>query len=399
MLSKYHAIFLPAGTVLLLVLHRPLRRWLTRPGPYLAIGAGPAGLQPGDRLEREQRLGLVPVPGRASGGGARAQARLPGRRACWPRRVTSSPGSGSRSCCSWSGDVRTWRPAGEPTTSGSGSAWRSCPSVIFTAVACFRPVLPHWGLIGLVSLFPLLGDAWARQLESRPGPTRRGLAMAAALLAGDPGADGPRASHRLPPARRQPAVGTASTPGPTRPATSTAGTRSPTGSSRSGCSTTPAPSCSRGCGTRAPSSPTPFASSVRSSATTSTTPAASPSGASPRTGWGTTASSLLINDEFVPVPFYRRWFEDVRTAGGLHHRAGRQAVPAGPGLPARPSTGGFPVRLLARAGGRPRGDQVRRPPDGPRPADSPRDPGTTARLPRALIAPGLAHSPAFPCSV
>ena len=31
------------------------------------------------------------------------------------------------------------------------------PLGVFTAVACFRPVLPHWGLIGLVSLFPLLG--------------------------------------------------------------------------------------------------------------------------------------------------------------------------------------------------------------------------------------------------
>src|SRR5690348_16463196 len=40
MLSKYHAIFLPAGTMLLMVLHRPYSKWLARPGPYLAVGLG-----------------------------------------------------------------------------------------------------------------------------------------------------------------------------------------------------------------------------------------------------------------------------------------------------------------------------------------------------------------------
>ncbi len=40
MLSKYHAIFLPAGLLLLLIMHRPIRYWLTRTGPYLAVGLG-----------------------------------------------------------------------------------------------------------------------------------------------------------------------------------------------------------------------------------------------------------------------------------------------------------------------------------------------------------------------
>ena len=61
---------------------------------------GPLGLQPGDPLECEQRLGFVPVPGGAGRGRARSQARLPGHGACWRKRVTSSPGSGSLSCCS-----------------------------------------------------------------------------------------------------------------------------------------------------------------------------------------------------------------------------------------------------------------------------------------------------------
>ena len=40
MLSKYHGIFLPMGAALYLVLHRPARRWLAHPGPYLATAVG-----------------------------------------------------------------------------------------------------------------------------------------------------------------------------------------------------------------------------------------------------------------------------------------------------------------------------------------------------------------------
>jgi hypothetical protein len=47
------------------------------------------------------------------------------------------------------------------------------------AVACFRPVLPHWGLIGLVSLFPVLGDSWRKHADRMPGRTLRWLALAA----------------------------------------------------------------------------------------------------------------------------------------------------------------------------------------------------------------------------
>jgi hypothetical protein len=53
------------------------------------------------------------------------------------------------------------------------------PLGVFTVVACFRPVLPHWGLIGLVSLLPIFGSKWAARLETRPEPTRRLLAACA----------------------------------------------------------------------------------------------------------------------------------------------------------------------------------------------------------------------------
>jgi hypothetical protein len=62
------------------------------------------------------------------------------------------------------------------------------PCAVFTTVACFRPVLPHWGLIGLVSLFPTLGRHWADRLAaSRQFWPRRllvyaGVSMAIAVL-------------------------------------------------------------------------------------------------------------------------------------------------------------------------------------------------------------------------
>ena len=55
------------------------------------------------------------------------------------------------------------------------------PLAAFTAVACFRPVLPHWGLIGLVPLFPMLGRAWAGRIADRPAAVRRRLTAYAGL--------------------------------------------------------------------------------------------------------------------------------------------------------------------------------------------------------------------------
>ncbi len=40
MLSKYHAVLIPLGTAVYVVLNRPMRRWLLRPGPYLAFAIG-----------------------------------------------------------------------------------------------------------------------------------------------------------------------------------------------------------------------------------------------------------------------------------------------------------------------------------------------------------------------
>src|SRR5258708_15144034 len=47
------------------------------------------------------------------------------------------------------------------------------PLAVFTMVACTRSVLPHWTLVGFLSLFPLLGRSCVLRAASRPRFSRR----------------------------------------------------------------------------------------------------------------------------------------------------------------------------------------------------------------------------------
>jgi hypothetical protein len=79
--------------------------------------------------------------------------------------------------------VRGWR-SWNRVADGPERLWlcvAALPVATFTAVACFRPVLPHWGLFGLVPLFPMLGRAWAERLETQPAACRRRLSVYAGL--------------------------------------------------------------------------------------------------------------------------------------------------------------------------------------------------------------------------
>ena len=168
MLSKYHAIFIPLGVALLLLLDARRRRRLLQPGPYLAMAIGLVMFSP--VLIWNARHGWVSFlfqGGRAVGG--------------WMPRpdylvVAMLAQAGYLFPWIWIPLVimlvrgwRGWSTHSPRIPNGSGSAWRSFPLAVFTAVACFRPVLPHWGLIGLVSLFPMLGRAWAGRTR---GPSR-----------------------------------------------------------------------------------------------------------------------------------------------------------------------------------------------------------------------------------
>jgi hypothetical protein len=77
-------------------------------------------------------------------------------------------------------EIRNWKSL--PTAyERLGLCLAVVPFGVFTAVACFRPVLPHWGLIGLVSLFPVLGNAWHQNFKDRSGASWRWLGLGAAF--------------------------------------------------------------------------------------------------------------------------------------------------------------------------------------------------------------------------
>ena len=76
--------------------------------------------------------------------------------------------------------VRNW-PRLESLNERLGLCLAIVPVGVFTMVACFRPVLPHWGLIGLVSLFPALGRKWHERVLDRPDSTRRWLTAGGAF--------------------------------------------------------------------------------------------------------------------------------------------------------------------------------------------------------------------------
>jgi hypothetical protein len=167
LLSKYHAVFLPAGVLLLFVAHPPLRHWFRKPGPYLAIVIGLLVFSPVLIWNaRHDWVSFLFQGGRAVGGlvprpDALAMAIL--AQVCYlfpwiwvPLVVALYQG------------IRHWKRL-ESDQERLAVCLAVVPLGIFTAVACIRPVLPHWGLIGLVSLLPALGERWrALSLNSPP---------------------------------------------------------------------------------------------------------------------------------------------------------------------------------------------------------------------------------------
>jgi 4-amino-4-deoxy-L-arabinose transferase-like glycosyltransferase len=179
MLSKYHAIFIPMGVALLLLLDAKRRRRLLQPGPYLAMAIGLAMFSP--VLIWNARHGWVSFlfqGGRAVGGWVPRPDHLA---------VAVLAQAGYLFPWIWIPLVivlvRGWR-GWSTHPEGPERLWlcvATLPLTAFTAVACFRPVLPHWGLIGLVPLFPMLGRAWAGRIADRPAPVRRRLTAYAGL--------------------------------------------------------------------------------------------------------------------------------------------------------------------------------------------------------------------------
>lgn len=199
LLCKYHALLLPPGVALYLLIAAPevRRRCLRRPGPYLALAVGgllfapvvawnathewasfafqggrAAG--PGGWLPRPDRLAGF-LAGQAAYLTPWMWAFLAG--ALW-RRIRGGRGLSEPSIAGDSaGRARPHEMSSERGAGFDPERYLLCmalpPLVAFGMVACFRPVLPHWSLVGAVPLFPLLGADWGEWARRDPFRVRR----------------------------------------------------------------------------------------------------------------------------------------------------------------------------------------------------------------------------------
>ena len=133
MLSKYHGVFVLAGTFLFLLTSAPHRKWLARPGPYLGALVALAMFCAGARVEPRARTGCRSrsrAARAAGGGGLHFGAMLqPTSRA---RPGTCCRGSGCRSWCCCGARCAAGRAT---RRDGSSSASASGRSPGFTLIA------------------------------------------------------------------------------------------------------------------------------------------------------------------------------------------------------------------------------------------------------------------------
>jgi hypothetical protein len=185
MLSKYHAVLLPAGALLHIVFWPQARRCLRKPGPYLAAAIGLIMFSPviawnathdwasflfqGGRASVSRQLHLDQL---GAALGAEALFLFPwlwlGMALLLVKLIRRGP--------------RTWEK------SESFLISQAIPAlVLFHAIAAQRRIMPYWPLFGFISLMPLLGRAWTEGLKTRPAGQRRriiAIALFPVLLAG-----------------------------------------------------------------------------------------------------------------------------------------------------------------------------------------------------------------------
>ena len=171
LLSKYHAIFLPAGAFLYILITPSARRCLLTPGPYLAAWIGMCGFLPVLIWNMQNDWASFAFQAsRAVGWEFRADALFTaiGGQALylfpwiWAALVFvlfrflrwATPWAASKGCCVCMALV---------------------PLTFFLGVACVQMILPHWTLIGFLPLYPALGAFWAARMAVAPVQSRRWL--------------------------------------------------------------------------------------------------------------------------------------------------------------------------------------------------------------------------------
>lgn len=181
LLSKYHAVFLPAGAILYLATEPSARHWLRRPGPYLAVGIGLATFSPVVWWNANHGWASFAFQGGRALGSFRLR----------PDALAAAIGGQALYLFPWMWAslvvvlVRRFRrPPDGPDPPGRFLICQAVvPLAAFAAVASVRPVLPHWSLVGLLPLFPLLGREWADRRAADPVRMHRRFLILAALPA------------------------------------------------------------------------------------------------------------------------------------------------------------------------------------------------------------------------
>jgi 4-amino-4-deoxy-L-arabinose transferase-like glycosyltransferase len=180
LLSKYHAIFLPMGLLVYLVL-TPSARWILKaPGPYLATLLGLAMFAPVVWWNATHHWASFAFQG------GRAVATLGFK----PLSLLAAIGGQAAYLLPWIwvmlliALVHAIRRLiqGEATAAERFLISQSItPLALFTAIASVKPVLPHWTLVGYISAYPLLGRLWAERLAVKPARMKRIFATLAVV--------------------------------------------------------------------------------------------------------------------------------------------------------------------------------------------------------------------------
>lgn len=180
MLSKYHAGFLPMGALFYVIVTPSARKALLTPGPYLASLIAVLGLVPILIWNMQHDWASIGFQtGRAMGGKLQIgglAVMLFGPMALLFPWIWYSLIEATFS--------RIPASLGNPQIVRLLKCQAIIPIALFTTIACTRPILPHWPLMGFLPLFPLLGALWAEKIITMPVYVNRWLKfMAASLLA------------------------------------------------------------------------------------------------------------------------------------------------------------------------------------------------------------------------
>ncbi|MBX3397420.1 MAG: glycosyltransferase family 39 protein [Gemmataceae bacterium] len=182
--SKYHAVFLPAGAVAFALTTASARRHLASPGPYLAVALGLLGFLPALLWNAENGWASFAY----QGGRAVALGFRPDKLAQYvgEQMAVWFPWMWLALAAVLVRGLRSWRTASDAERHLLAQA--TVPIAFFLAIAASRGAMAHWGWIGFLPLYPLLGRAASDLSRERPERLRRiailySLAAAGLLLA------------------------------------------------------------------------------------------------------------------------------------------------------------------------------------------------------------------------